>query len=252
MRKTSYAVLPAYKAEAVEECLKKKDNDINDSPTVARKVSFKQEEEVITEPPKKEVESIPCIRNEDHDFRKYHVSVPTHENSPFENDIKSSQEKQHRNNQDMKITMCTDGNDMKQHTPSEARKEKLKKKHRFFDYLSIVLSLFYGIFIVILSLGLNITDLIVPNSFESHNTEVLKIYLSSIGIILLLWLIFDIEKYICKIKDIGEENKKDIPEYYGFTRSRHAGSFFLKIGVAFFCFGHLIDMVQYENSKDRH
>ena len=39
-----------------------------------------------------------------------------------------------------------------------------------------------------------------------------------------------------------KEGKENISEYYGFTKRRHAGSFFLKIGVALFCFGHLIDM----------
>ena len=37
-------------------------------------------------------------------------------------------------------------------------------------------------------------------------------------------------------------NMKNVPEYYGFTTGRHAGSFFLKIGAAIFCFGHLIYM----------
>jgi len=36
--------------------------------------------------------------------------------------------------------------------------------------------------------------------------------------------------------------KKSVPEYYCFSTGRHAGSFFLKIGAALFCFGHLIHM----------
>merc|ERR1719158_1754697 len=37
-------------------------------------------------------------------------------------------------------------------------------------------------------------------------------------------------------------DKKKIPDYYGFSKGRHSGSFFLKIGAGIFCFGHLIHM----------
>merc|ERR1712142_1024207 len=40
----------------------------------------------------------------------------------------------------------------------------------------------------------------------------------------------------------GKGKSKNVPEYYGFTMGRHSGSFFLKIGAALFCFGHLIHM----------
>ena len=39
-----------------------------------------------------------------------------------------------------------------------------------------------------------------------------------------------------------KKGRKKIPEYYGFTSGRHAGSFFLKIGAAFFCLFHIIHM----------
>ena len=42
------------------------------------------------------------------------------------------------------------------------------------------------------------------------------------------------------IKENGR--KQSVPEYYGFSMGRHSGSFFLKIGAAIFCFGHLIHM----------
>jgi len=32
---------------------------------------------------------------------------------------------------------------------------------------------------------------------------------------------------------------RELPEYYGFSTGRHAGSFFLKIGAGLFCLGHL-------------
>lgn len=32
----------------------------------------------------------------------------------------------------------------------------------------------------------------------------------------------------------------ELPEYYCFSNGRHSGSFFLKIGAAAFCLGHLV------------
>ena len=112
------------------------------------------------------------------------------------------------------------------------------------------------------------SDLVFDKAYESNNSDIWNLWLSSVGIILLIWLIVDIEIYIRKISKIGKGssflddfklvegpdgefnmeipltkgNMKNVPEYYGFTTGRHAGSFFLKIGAAIFCFGHLIHM----------
>ena len=40
---------------------------------------------------------------------------------------------------------------------------------------------------------------------------------------------------------INEETQK-IPQYYGFSKGRHSGSFFLKIGGAIFCAMHIIHL----------
>ena len=96
-----------------------------------------------------------------------------------------------------------------------------------------------------------------------------NIYLCLVGIIWLIWLHVDISKYIRMIREYskGDRSKDDIastfeleegpngellisipisskrkkiPEYYCFSTGRHSGSFYLKIGAAAFCLGHLI------------
>ena len=151
----------------------------------------------------------------------------------------------------------------------EIIEKKMEKKQRFFDFFTMVISLCYGILVVIFSICMYASDLVLTNAYEKNHTEAWNLFLSSVGIILLLWLIFDIQTYIWKInkmskgssfmeglklvegpdgelhievpmKDKGK--KKNVPEYYGFAMGRHSGSFFLKIGAALFCFGHLIHM----------
>merc|ERR1712142_122987 len=151
----------------------------------------------------------------------------------------------------------------------EIMEKKMERKQRFFDFLTMVVSLCYGIFVVIFSVCMYGSDLLLNNSYKLNHSEVWNLILSSVGILLLLWLIFDIQTYIWKINKMGKgssfiENlklvegsdgelhieipmkdrgkSKNIPEYYGFAMGRHSGSFFLKIGAALFCFGHLIHM----------
>jgi hypothetical protein len=91
-------------------------------------------------------------------------------------------------------------------------------------------------------------------------------FLCFTGILLLSWLLFDIRSYLNMIRDKtrkarnagdnftiidgpdGEllisisldEVPEKIPRYYCFAKGRHSGSFFLKIGAAAFCLGHLV------------
>ena len=142
----------------------------------------------------------------------------------------------------------------------------IEKKERFWDFLTMVLSISYGIGILMFSLICYASNLIIHQAYKSHITEICNLILSSIGLVLLAWLTIDIERYLRNIKKMGKGNllgknfklvegpdgefhielpmdskdKKTIPEYYGFVTGRHAGSFFLKIGAAIFCFGHLI------------
>ena len=43
-------------------------------------------------------------------------------------------------------------------------------------------------------------------AYESNNSDIWNLWLSSVGIILLIWLIVDIEIYIRKINKIGKGN----------------------------------------------
>ena len=100
-------------------------------------------------------------------------------------------------------------------------------------------------------------------------SDVFNVYCSMFGIVIISWLMFDIQKYLTWLRDshingdeegsfsglklIESENgeliismplvtskTKKLPQYYCFTTGRHAGSFFLKIGAAIFCIGHII------------
>ena len=98
----------------------------------------------------------------------------------------------------------------------------------------------------------------------NHYSEYYNLFLSILGIIFLLWFVYDINKFIAMINSLTDKcsglklvegldgefhielpvdsERKKIPEYYGFSSGRHSGSYFLKIGAAVFCFGHLIHM----------
>ena len=100
-------------------------------------------------------------------------------------------------------------------------------------------------------------------------SDVYNSFCSLVGIIIITWLMIDIQKYLSwlrnfyqdreeegansRLKLIESENgeliismpivmskSKKLPQYYCFTTGRHSGSFFLKIGAAIFCIGHII------------
>ena len=146
---------------------------------------------------------------------------------------------------------------------------ELEKKQHFSDFFTMVMSISYGLFLIIISITCYASDLVFFHAYQHHMTEIWNLLVSCVGILLLLWLIIDIHNYIRTINRMAESSstfgagfklieapdgefhieipmvqgqKKNIPEYYGFTTGRHAGSFFLKIGAALFCFGHLIHM----------
>ena len=148
----------------------------------------------------------------------------------------------------------------------------------------MVISISYGIFIVVCSLAAYTFDLTMNWSYTTNVGEVWNLALCSVGIVLLLFLCVDIRRYVNLVLDMHEGSNKvsgiklvegedgelhievslqtgqknNVPEYYGFTTGRlgareynvgtmtknlrHAGSFFLKIGAAIFCFGHIIHM----------
>ena len=97
--------------------------------------------------------------------------------------------------------------------------------------------------------------------------ESFNVYLSVVGILIICVLMFDIHKYLNLIRQYYEQNQNgkfkliegedgeliisvpmveehlELPDYYLFTTGRHSGSFFLRIGAAIFCVGHIIHML---------
>ena len=131
-------------------------------------------------------------------------------------------------------------------TPTELKEIKQAKKQRFWDYFSMVCSISYGIFIVVGSVVMYATDLTMTWSYRTNVGEIWNLALCSIGILLLLFLCFDIRRYMSLVKSMhkgsnnfdgiklveGEDGelhievpmqkgqKKHVPEYYGFTSGR--------------------------------
>ena len=132
----------------------------------------------------------------------------------------------------------------------------------------MVTSIIYAILLITVGIVVYCGDLFFVDSYSTHYTEMYNIFLSSVGILWLLWFILDIQRYIRSLHTHcggtggmagmrlveGEDgefhieipmlaDKKTIPEYYGFSQGRESGSFFLKIGAAVFCFGHLTNIL---------
>ena len=128
-------------------------------------------------------------------------------------------------------------------------------------------SIVYGMALVIIGLDIYLANLFVGGMNVRHIAEWYGLYLSIVGGAFIIWLLIDIQHYIGSIGKyktsqssgqmqlvIGEdgelcleipleEEREKLPEYYGFTRGRHAGSFFLKIGAFIFCCGHIIHLL---------
>ena len=110
----------------------------------------------------------------------------------------------------------------------------------------MVISISYGIFIVVCSLAAYTFDLTMNWSYTTNVGEVWNLALCSVGIVLLLFLCVDIRRYVNLVLDMhegsnsvsgiklveGEDGelhievslqtgqKNNVPEYYGFTTGR--------------------------------
>ena len=131
-------------------------------------------------------------------------------------------------------------------SPEELKEIRQAKKQRFWDYFSMVFSISYGIFIVVASVAAYGTDLLMGWSYQTNVGEYWNLALCTIGIILLLFLCFDIRRYMNLVMGMhkgsnkvdgiklveGEDGelhievpmqkgqKRNVPEYYGFTTGR--------------------------------
>ena len=83
----------------------------------------------------------------------------------------------------------------------------VEKKQRFYDFLTMVLSISYGVAIFIAAIVSYASDLIVFNAYKSFVTETCNLILSSVGVVLLIWLTFDIERYIRQINKLSQYNR---------------------------------------------
>ena len=139
------------------------------------------------------------------------------------------------------------------------------------DAFVSVFSVTYGIGILMISIIVNFFGLFGLPSYYSG--DIFNTVLSIIGIIIISWLMFDIYKYLVMMQDDYQNgNKNDVPikliesedgeliisipldihaaqktkklpQYYCFSTERHTGSFFLKIGAALFCVGHIVHLM---------
>nr|CAD7423612.1 unnamed protein product [Timema monikensis] len=145
-----------------------------------------------------------------------------------------------------------------------------EKSQVFSGVLVYTMSLIYGILVVVLGLYLYLAD--VSTSFRGL-AAIYNIYLVCVSFFYLIFLYTDISRYHQKLvtKEKYERRREEaevecngstteglqfsihlpkkmkepeyLPLHYNFATGRHAGSFYLKLGAAVFCFGHLIHCI---------
>ncbi|XP_022257317.1 uncharacterized protein LOC111089325, partial [Limulus polyphemus] len=143
---------------------------------------------------------------------------------------------------------------------SSSRKMEISHTKKTF---SVLLSIIYAVFLVTLGGVITMTD---QNVTKRYTAEIFSIVVAAMGIMWLLLFHIDLQRYknhvirlvneknealqeamertsqttqaVCNTMfDIGPNIKRPS---YRFLKGRHGGSFYLKIGMAAFCFGHLI------------
>ncbi|CAH1397844.1 unnamed protein product [Nezara viridula] len=141
-----------------------------------------------------------------------------------------------------------------------------EKKEMFRQSLTNILSCIYCMFVVTLGVIIYIGEI---NSGLAPFAEIFSIYLVVVGIFYLAFLYVDMRKF-SKLLKVSEEmvaakyaksesssrrssvgrgsvnwnslSEPDLvlPHHYCFSKGRHSGSFYLKVGAAGFCLGHLL------------
>ncbi|CAL4093699.1 unnamed protein product [Meganyctiphanes norvegica] len=137
------------------------------------------------------------------------------------------------------------------HDDSHQQPEKSTEEEKaewFKTSMSTQLSMIYAIFLVICG-----TTFYIGDSFKYSDFilgEIFNIYLMTGSLAFLVYMHYDVRKYLKQVSQTLEEAKAElngtntkqvkIPErHYGFTSGRHGGSLYLKIGATCFCFGYL-------------
>ncbi|XP_063913900.1 proton channel OtopLc-like isoform X2 [Zophobas morio] len=141
------------------------------------------------------------------------------------------------------------------------------KKKNFRKHLTKILSSMYALFIITLGVIVYISDTFIVNGSLA---EAFSLYLVIAALIFILYITVDIKLFVMKRnryndllqKNVSEEIEmkesptgefqlniklpeaiklgKQLEHYYCFSKDRHSGNFYLKIGAAGFCVGHLI------------
>ena len=157
--------------------------------------------------------------------------------------------------------------------PKSEEERKAERKDKFLDSLANIYSLVYGIALIVVGLVMYIFDHASKMSKlkgypPGTLSESFNLFLCIAGIGIISVLLYDINAYLNSLKNYqaqGEESKfkliegedgeliisiplmssknKKLPQYYLFTTGRHSGSFYMKIGAAIFCMGHMIHMM---------
>ena len=157
--------------------------------------------------------------------------------------------------------------------PKSDEERQAERKDKFLDSLANIYSLVYGIAIIVVGLVMYIFDHASKMSKlrgypPGTLSESFNLFLCIAGIGIISVLLYDINAYLNSLKNYqaqGEESKfkliegedgeliisiplmssknKKLPQYYLFTTGRHSGSFYMKIGAAIFCMGHMIHML---------
>uniref|UniRef100_T1JKK5 Uncharacterized protein n=1 Tax=Strigamia maritima TaxID=126957 RepID=T1JKK5_STRMM len=114
----------------------------------------------------------------------------------------------------------------------------IAKREAFKRFLTVNLSCTYAIFLFMLGTVVYVTDL-----FQQDSTvdDVFNVFLTVVGLAWIAFFHFDLRRMVnrSKKKNPGQQDYQFTSQYC-FKTGRHSGSFYLKIGAAAFCFGHLI------------
>ncbi|XP_066140954.1 proton channel OtopLc-like [Euwallacea fornicatus] len=133
-------------------------------------------------------------------------------------------------------------------TPAEV------KKKIFTDILATSMSTIYAILVVTLGVSFYVIDFLeLENDEVNFIAEGFSLALLSVALLYFLFLCIDITIYnrrkakLEKLKETMESEdlefvnlSKKVDHTYCFNMDRHSSNFYLKIGAAGFCFGHLI------------
>lgn len=141
-----------------------------------------------------------------------------------------------------------------------SRMTKSEKLTHLRENLCLILSCIYAVFLVMLGAVIYVSD---QNDEEQIVSQSFSCFISMVGLVWLIFLHVDLTRYKHTIeKKLHEESIQELDRIstitevvinrtlvsetdtgnapYRFLTGRQSGSFYLKIGTAAFCFGHLI------------